>query len=536
MTRVSYRLIFFSVVAIFCTLLFVPSFSVPFYLDDYDSIVNEAFLRSASFHELFNAYSMRIIPYISFQLHFIFGLDDVFHFHLVNFLLHMLNGGLVFWLCLLLLKAFSNNPVATNHNYIALFCAVLFLVLPLNTQAVVYVVQRITLFAAFFYLLGLVAYCKFRQQEKSHRWGWLILCILSMVCGMLSKQNVATLPLSILAIEIFVFQSISRKKSVQLIIGVTMLLLLGQLLDFVSGTHVIDKLDRFSRETDVITRWQYFTHQLPVLWTYLYKFFIPFPLLLESKVAMYTWSDWQVWAAFFGFGILIYILFKHRQQPLFVCGVVLYFVAHLVESSFLPISDTYFEHRAYLPNALLTIGIAGLVYQLLQTRQVSRKYLVILGVMSLTVMSSLTWQRLQLWNNPKELFRQNMVHVEDNSRLYGALALVYASEEKFQNADLWFQIALQVGQETKKLSAGTVISYIELLQSMDEMGKAHRIGVHLLGIIGYPKIKAQILATLALPYVLKGQCEFAEGMLTRAEKYDAYNRRLAKLKSQCGLE
>lgn len=536
MTRVSYRLVFFSVIVIFCTLLFVPSFSVPFYLDDYDSIVNDAFLQSATFYELFNAYSMRIIPYISFQLHFIFGLDDIFYFHLVNFLLHLLNGGLIFWLCLLLLNACSNKPLAANQYYIATFCAVVFLVLPLNTQAVVYIVQRITLFAAFFYLTGLVAYCKFRQQEKSLRWGWFILCVLSFVSGMLSKQNVATLPLAILVLEIFVFRTLDNKKVIQLIISAAVLLLLGQLMDFVAGTYVLEKLDQFSRETNEITRWQYFTHQLPMLWTYLYKFFIPYPLILESRTELYTWSDWQVWAAFFGFGVLIYMLFRHRQYQLFVCGVTLYFIAHLVESSLLPISDTYFEHRAYLPNGLLIIGFAGLIYKFMQVRQVSGKYLLFMVVVCLSVMSTLTWQRLQLWNNPKELFRQNMVHVEDNSRLYGALALVYANENKLQNADLWFQIAIQVGQETKKLSAGTVISYLELLQSMDEIGKAHRIGVHLLGIIGYPKIKAQILATLALPYVLKGHCDFAQGMLTRAETYDEHNRRLANLKSKCALE
>jgi len=158
---------------------------------------------------------------LTFALNYRFGKLNVFGYHIVNVLIHMVNGFLVYFLALAIFKQLlipaaqrfghSNSPKSKVQSYrsqvdpklgtrniepktsemvlntfqstidnqqsairlMSLFAALIFVAHPLQTQAVTYTIQRYTSMAAMFYFLSVFFYIKARliQQGAGRRAG-----------------------------------------------------------------------------------------------------------------------------------------------------------------------------------------------------------------------------------------------------------------------------------------------------------------------------------------------------------------------------
>jgi len=120
--------------------------------------------------------------------YYLFGSNPV-GYRTVNILLHSLNGLLIFViLCALIGRAWP-----------ALYAAVVFIVLPIQTESVAYIAgQRDVLFTVF-YLLGFLSYVRYRATA---RMGYLGLAGLSYLLGLFTKEMAITLPLLCLAYDL----------------------------------------------------------------------------------------------------------------------------------------------------------------------------------------------------------------------------------------------------------------------------------------------------------------------------------------------
>ena len=168
-------------------IVYSNTFQVPFVLDDQSSIVNNVAIRKPG--NVFYAYKLghkflqnRFIVFLTFALNYQFGGLNVTGFHVVNLLIHLLSALLVYALLRLTFQTpyfqqaavgpepetTPNSSLLTPHFSIPLFAALLFVVHPVQMQAVTYVVQRMTSLATMFYLLSMVMYVKARLEiEKS---------------------------------------------------------------------------------------------------------------------------------------------------------------------------------------------------------------------------------------------------------------------------------------------------------------------------------------------------------------------------------
>jgi len=175
---------------------------------------------------------------------------DVTGYHIVNLLIHLANGILVYFLVVLTFKtpyfrseesvvsskkkearndrqeadvssllATHYSPVTrSSSHFIALFSALLFVSHPVQTQAVTYIVQRFTSLAALFYLASVVFYVKGRLASRmAGRLASYLLCLLSAVLAMKVKENSFTLPIMILLYEFSFFKATLKRKLIFLI-------------------------------------------------------------------------------------------------------------------------------------------------------------------------------------------------------------------------------------------------------------------------------------------------------------------------------
>ncbi|MFC1523486.1 hypothetical protein ACFL6N_01720 [Thermodesulfobacteriota bacterium] len=205
-------IIVYALIVVFTMIAYANTFQSPFLFDDYANIVNNHFirirtlapsslLRAAQESPMHN----RWLSNISFALNYYFHGYNPFGYHLVNILIHAATGCLVY---LLLLKTLSLSrfPDTSSHRKeLALVASMIWLLHPIQTNVVTYIVQRMTSMATLFYLASLLCYINGRLEKGSRR-GKLYYCCSLLCClgGFLSKENAAMLPIMILGYEFFI--------------------------------------------------------------------------------------------------------------------------------------------------------------------------------------------------------------------------------------------------------------------------------------------------------------------------------------------
>ncbi len=106
----------------------------------------------------------RYIGFLTFALNYSLHGLDVTGYHVVNLLIHTVNALLIYLLVMLTFRAplLQGSSLWEQRRNMALVCALLFAVHPLQTQAVTYIWQRVASLATMFCLMSLVSYIKYR--------------------------------------------------------------------------------------------------------------------------------------------------------------------------------------------------------------------------------------------------------------------------------------------------------------------------------------------------------------------------------------
>ena len=146
--------------ALFLALLIFLGFTIysntlnsPFVFDDSNSIQNNVFIRmeEISGKNIIQAATgwgkNRPVSMLSFAFNYYFGRYDTWGYHLVNNFIHIINGILLFFLVQLTL-ALANSQNTAERKFdpmtvttLSFFTALLWLVNPVQTQSVTYIVQ-----------------------------------------------------------------------------------------------------------------------------------------------------------------------------------------------------------------------------------------------------------------------------------------------------------------------------------------------------------------------------------------------------------
>jgi hypothetical protein len=152
----------------------------------------------------------RPLSYISFGLNYYIDRYDVLGYHLVNILIHASAGIFLY----LFLKTTLNLPSLRSryepYGWLPFVAALIWLIHPLQTQSVTYIVQRMNSMAAMFYVLAFLLYVRARlAEERWQRWSLFAGCALASILSLGSKEISATLPFFIFLYEWYFFQDLS---------------------------------------------------------------------------------------------------------------------------------------------------------------------------------------------------------------------------------------------------------------------------------------------------------------------------------------
>jgi len=390
-TQIGFKYIIVSllVIIILGTIIYSNTFDASWHFDDHTAILENYSIRNLEETAL-RIGASRWIGFTSFALNYHFGKLDVFGYHLVNIVIHLICAILVYSLVLLTLKTpyLKDSSISRYTASLSLASALIFVAHPIQTQAVTYIVQRFTSLATLFYLLSLVLFIKARLQNlrgakfsPSHL-GFYLGSLLAAFLAMKTKEITITLPAIILLYE-FCFFSPSLRALARKLPYLTLLLLTFFIIPFsrygvglfgISGgtfigiAEVGDVIGDATQETTAISRADYLLTQFNVITTYIRLLFFPVNQNLDY--------DYPVSRTLFEFPTFLSFLFlasvvafgrwMFKKSRLISFGIFWFFITLSVESSIIPIRDVIFEHRVYLPSVGFVIFLTAAVHQMME--------------------------------------------------------------------------------------------------------------------------------------------------------------------------
>jgi len=444
------------------TLSYINSFSIPFYLDDHYSIVENPTVHSfANLFEHRNYQIMRFVGYLSLATNYSIHQTDVFGYHVFNLLIHILSGCAVYFLVRFLAAVSIGNKDNIQSSAFVVFlpflAALLFALHPLQTQAVSYIIQRHASLAAFFYIATLASYTFARNSKKTT---YFVLTAIFLLLALLSKENTVTIPISLLAIELLFFQQLSKQKLLLWLgSGLLLLLLIATIFHYAFGIN-LEVIDQYTHTQDVkdISRLQYFSTQMLVIWHYIKLYFLPLGLHLDYDISLQQgFFNFPVIAAFFAHLLLIIVAFIfYKTNPIVTFAVLFYYIAHSVESGIIPIKDLVFEHRTYLPNLGLSILTAYVLCYLLDMRKKNAANLSIFTILIFALifsLASLSYARNQQWLHPIQFYQNEVQMSPKKERVWAELGKLYIKERKFKEALEALGTALNLGRKGNSIEA-----------------------------------------------------------------------------------
>jgi tetratricopeptide (TPR) repeat protein len=423
--------------------LYTASLGGPFVFDDTSNILENrpihitAFSAEALYDAAFKSpIPSRPVAYLSFALNHLFSGTNVVGYRLINVLIHIANACLLYALARLTLRTPALRSQAASAGAVACAAAVLWLLHPLHTQSVAYIVQRMTSLATLFYLLSLACYAGARlAEEKGRRRLLWAGCIASGILALGTKEIAATLPLFILLYEWYFFQELDRRwlrRRLPLLAGVVAAtLLIGW--GFLGFRNPIESIfagyagKAFGAEHRLLT-------QLRVVVFYISLLFYPAAsrLNLDHDISVSlslieppaTLLSLIVLAAIAGAAVIL-----ARRRPL-GSFAILWFLGNLVIESSVIGLEAIFEHRTYLPSVFPAIAIVALGARVITHRKTAAA----LVVLTAALFSVSTWERTQVWGDDVALWRDSAEKSPRKARPFNNLGSALAERERFEEA------------------------------------------------------------------------------------------------------
>lgn len=463
----------------------------PTVLDDASSFIRQEYLynNDISVEALRQLASTRfgltrLIPLATFSLDFFVGKGSIVQFHITNILIHLFATAACFvFLTLLWRQQQSLKNQSINHvNLLTIFFAVAVWSLnPVQTNAVTYIVQRMTSLATLFYLLALSGYLSARTANQPFRKivAWFFFAVMACA-GFLCKENSATLPVSILLIEEFFVRpgtvlSVVRSSLFRRLLPLALIVLVV-LLPVVtvfwerwiaSGYHI----RHFTMEQRLLT-------ELRVVVFYITLFLLPLPSRLnldhDFPLSHSFFSPISTFGSLLLLGGLLIVAIKlRRSHRLFSFGILWFFLHLIIESTFVPL-ELVFEHRLYLPSVGLAVSLAAIVENaLLKSRNQDRARILFLFTLIIaSLLTLMTTLRNHAWSDVVSINHDAVLKSPAKARTYCNYGMALMRNNQFKEALPVLEKAISLGRQRYEEDVTSLTNIVVCYNRLGQYEKA----------------------------------------------------------------
>ncbi len=439
--------------------VYANSFGNQFFWDDNDEIVNNIYVQHFDVSKMFSQSMIsgagqtdnyyRPILLLSYAVDYqLWGMNP-FGFNLIDVLLHIFNAWLIFILLYFLLSLRqtasteppSNSSFERKGVWLAFLPALIFLVHPLNTEAVDYVSGRADVLYAFWALLSLLFYYYFFQAKNVK--GKIInysVAVVFFIFSLLTKETAVVLPfLAVLMELVFLAKGDWRTKTKTaaknswpffLVLAVYLLLHLTVFnFSHLAGVPIGCQGEYCS--FGIVKRFLVFGS---VTLNYFQILFVPLGLHMERAVtefgSVYSWKTLAAWFAVLVWAAVAVIFWKKSRSIAF--GLFWFFILLLPTSGILVrMNYPTYEHFLYLPMIGFWLALGGLIC--LAADNLKNDRVLLLAKILFYVMLSacvvfwgiLTIRRNLIWHDPITFYENNLKYSPQSFIEHTNLGIAY---------------------------------------------------------------------------------------------------------------
>jgi len=475
-----------------------PSRQYAFQFDDLANITKNYNVRLYTFKSLFYT-STRWISYWLNGIYYSIGKFDPSVYRLGNIFTHAILGLLVFFFLFLTLSHLKKRSFFSENAYfIALITAGLFLLHPVQTQTVSYIIQGQLEGIASFFIISM-ALCFWLSQHVNNALGKLLLYLLLFSFAFISpgtKEIAIVAPFLLLLVDWFLvaegsWQELKSRWWIHAFVG---LLVWGGYLVLLKP-HYFGQLFGFSMEaknnlgniitanpSDMITPGAYFISEFKVILHYLGIFLWPFNISVEY--------DWVLSKSFFAvdcllpflalvmIGYLIIALLRRNKTNLAAFGLLWFFIYIAPRSTIIPSAELIVDYKTYGASVgwlfVIAACLVGVIYyatswiKKYEFAKYSSFIVVPIGCILLCFCGYQTVVRNTIWRSGVDFWGSMLDTAPSKARIYNNYGVELSQNlKKYKEAVPYFQKAIALDKNYPDPHTNLSVSYA-FLERVDD--------------------------------------------------------------------
>jgi tetratricopeptide (TPR) repeat protein len=445
-------------------------------------------------------------------------LRNVWGYHALNLVVHLLAGLALFGVARRsLLAPAIGGRFGRSATPLAFLVALIWIVHPLHTEAVTYVVQRVESLMGLFYLVTLYGAIRAAEPGGRRRW-WAGASIAACALGMGTKEAMITAPVMVVLWDVLI--GTDRRGRWPLYAGLASTWLI--LAALVAGNP---RPGSVGFGLGGWTWWSYLQTQAAVVAHYLRLAIVPAPLVFD-----YEWpraaslADIALPALLLATLLALTVAAVLRRHPAGFAGAW-FFVILAPTSSILPIpTEVAAEHRMYLPLAavvaLAVLALHSLVQRVLTSRSAAgtAKWrpadlaTLIAGLAVAALLGTTTHARNLDYHSDEALMRDTVEKRPFNIRARVAYGADLLAERRFADAEAQLRTAARLPGSDKAHAQAEM----HLGSALCAQGKLDEGIAHLRQALALDPSLAEAHALLGEAFSGLGQSELAGRHFTLA--------------------
>lgn len=337
------------------------------------------------------------VTVLSLGLDYFISQGNTVHFHLVNILIHIFNSIIVY----LIFYSLSKN------HFASILTAVLFIIHPLNVESVVWISERKGLLSAFFALLSVYYYIKYKNESFVR---FKIIPVALFALSLLSKPTTASLPFVLVLLDVLLLNKSNKVDFYSLYCSLKDKLyyffVIMIVIYFAFEAQSDGEALRDINKVGVISRVE---TSINNIFTYISKIFLPINL-----ATFYPHPQKSIYIILLYLIIVIswvYLILKFTHKSKIIIFCLLFFFIQILPMSgvFQTGGHSVANRYTYLPAISLFFIVSFFIYSIKNRN--ARYSLVITVILSLSLLSM---SQVKIWKNDLSMWENSVKNTEKN--------------------------------------------------------------------------------------------------------------------------
>jgi tetratricopeptide (TPR) repeat protein len=445
--------------------------------------------------------------------------SDPWSYHVVNVLIHCAATGLVFLVARRLLERAKVD--GARRDALAGLGAVVFLLHPIQTEAVAYLAGRSEALSVMFALAAFAVFlCR---KDGAISWGRSVAVLALFGAAVLSKEQTVALP-ALLLLTDWWWNPGARLRAIGRNWRLYAPMAAGAMLAVFAFRGLILHATSAGFGMKGITWYEYFFTQCRALFVYMGEFVLPVRLTADwdFPISRSITEHGAIFGVLALVGLVAAAWIGRRRAPLAGYGFLAFLTLMAPTSSILPIADPIAERRIYFSMiGLLLVVLDGVSRLRIGARGIGVATAV-LGVAA----AGATYARAAVWADPVALWEDNVAKSPGKARGHYNLGFAYYAQGRPELAIREFEKTAQLEAATPELLLDWGLAYDALNRSEAALEKlresaALKPGAHVYSQIGmvYGKLSQWPEALAALEKARNLDPGFAETYVVLGKVY-----------------